>query len=1106
VTLTATASDNVAVTGVKFYVDNIQIGSTDTTSPYSASWDTKLVTNGIHTLKAEASDAAGNTNTSTRTVTVANPDITAPTVSLTAPAGDVTVSGPITLSATATDNVGVAGVQFKLDEVNLGAEDTTPDANGYSVVWDTATVSNGSYRLTAVARDAAGNITTTSTRTVIVANPDTVAPTVNLTAPADLAGVTGTVTLSATATDNVGVAGVQFLVNGTPLGAEDTTPDPDGGYSVVWDTATVADGTYTLTAQARDTAGNTGTSTVTVAVVTPDTVAPTLSLTAPANGATLSGTVTLSATATDNVGVREVQFIVDGAPILTDSSSPYSAVWNTHLVSNGTHTLTARAHDAAGNMTYSTVTITVDNINSAPVASPTLFSQDPLTGAVTGWVNATDSDGNVLSYTVTAAPAGGTVWVNPKTGSYTYIPSQAARLAADQTVGLDTDTFTVTVSDGKDSTSTVVTVPISPATLTPSQTTTPVGSGAAGIAIRGRYAVVANQGADTVSVIDTTTGAVIATLPVGDAPTSVATIYNGTFAFVTNQGSNTVSVINTYDNTVYKTIGVGAQPWGVVQSTSLTEVVPGTWSRAVYVTNSGSNTVSVIETLNYTVAATIPVGSNPTGVAVSADGTRVYVANKASNTVSVIDAASKTVIATVPVGTNPVGVAVNAAGTRVYVTNLNGTVSVINTAMPTPTVVATVPVGPQPYSVALSPDSRLAYVANSNDTISVIDTGTNTVLRTVTMDTAPESGTHFLALDPYGRVYTTDAFDAVVRSLSVSPSASTELPITSTAITVGSNPTVTAVNGSHAYVLNQGSHTISVIDTVTKQVVKTIPVSASAYDMVVAPNDQRIYVANGDTVSVIDTATGNEVVPPISIPNLCADGSCWGSAGGLYDLAISPDGSRVYALRGYATMGGNFSAVSLIDTATNSVITTNVTDWLYDIEAAGNGTLLYGAYGESYFATRPFVTVFDAVTLGGFAYIPVSTAEAVGTEYATGEYAAAVATSPDGKRAYAIVTSKYVAVIDTDPGSATYNTQIGQIAVPFGVQSVAVSPDNRRLYISLSDGKTVEVVDTTTNAVLGYFTKPSSGAMTVGPDGTLYLIDNANGKVYAVTVGSTTVL
>ena len=65
-------------------------------------------------------------------------DTTAPTVSLTAPADGATVSGTVTLSATATDNVGVAGVQFKLDGTNLGAEDTS---SPYSVSWNTTTVS-----------------------------------------------------------------------------------------------------------------------------------------------------------------------------------------------------------------------------------------------------------------------------------------------------------------------------------------------------------------------------------------------------------------------------------------------------------------------------------------------------------------------------------------------------------------------------------------------------------------------------------------------------------------------------------------------------------------------------------------------------------------------------------------------------------------------------------------------------------------------------------------------------------------------------------------------------------------------------------------------------
>jgi hypothetical protein len=95
------------------------------------------------------------------------PDTTPPTVSLTAPASGAAVSGTVTVSASASDNVGVVGVQFKLDGANLGAEDTTAP---YSVAWNTTAAAAGSHTLTAVARDAAGRVTTSVARTVTVSN------------------------------------------------------------------------------------------------------------------------------------------------------------------------------------------------------------------------------------------------------------------------------------------------------------------------------------------------------------------------------------------------------------------------------------------------------------------------------------------------------------------------------------------------------------------------------------------------------------------------------------------------------------------------------------------------------------------------------------------------------------------------------------------------------------------------------------------------------------------------------------------------------------------------------------------------------------------------
>ena len=174
VTLSANASDNVAVTGVQFLVDNTAVGSQDTTSPYSTSWDTTTVANGTHTLTARATDTSGNTATSAPvTITVNNTaaDTIAPTVSVTAPSG--TVSGTVTLSANASDNVAVTGVQFLVDNTAVGSQDTT---SPYSVTWNSTTVANGTHTISARATDSSGNTTLSAPVSVTVNNAVTAPP------------------------------------------------------------------------------------------------------------------------------------------------------------------------------------------------------------------------------------------------------------------------------------------------------------------------------------------------------------------------------------------------------------------------------------------------------------------------------------------------------------------------------------------------------------------------------------------------------------------------------------------------------------------------------------------------------------------------------------------------------------------------------------------------------------------------------------------------------------------------------------------------------------------------------------------------------------------
>src|SRR4029077_21199343 len=110
-----------------------------------------------------------------------------PTVTLTAPTAGASISGnAVTVSATASDNLSIAGVQFKIDGANLNAEDVT---SPYSIAWNSNLTANGTHTLTAVARDAAGNLTTSASVTVSVFNADTVPPAVSIRSPANSATV-----------------------------------------------------------------------------------------------------------------------------------------------------------------------------------------------------------------------------------------------------------------------------------------------------------------------------------------------------------------------------------------------------------------------------------------------------------------------------------------------------------------------------------------------------------------------------------------------------------------------------------------------------------------------------------------------------------------------------------------------------------------------------------------------------------------------------------------------------------------------------------------------------------------------------------------------------
>jgi hypothetical protein len=178
---------------------------------------------------------------------------------------------------------------------------------------------------------------------------------VSIANPANGATVSGNVLIQATASDDKGVSKVEFYIDAALLATDSASP-----YEGSWDTTTASDGSHTIKAIATDTIGQENTDSVTVSVDNVDEP-PQVSITSPPDGVLVSGTIAITATASDDKGVSQVEFYIDAALLATDSASPYGCSWNTATASDGSHTIAAKATDTKGQTAQNTVTVTVDN-------------------------------------------------------------------------------------------------------------------------------------------------------------------------------------------------------------------------------------------------------------------------------------------------------------------------------------------------------------------------------------------------------------------------------------------------------------------------------------------------------------------------------------------------------------------------------------------------------------------------------------------------------------------------------------------------------------------------------------------------------------------------
>lgn len=282
-----------------------------------------------------------------------------PTVSLTSPADGAIVGGTVTISASAADNIGVSKVEFYLNPATTNTLLCTDSTAPYECAWDTTTLTEGAYTLQAKAIDLSNAEGVSATVTVTV---DNTPPSVNITYPGDGAVVSGAITVTANAGDAHGIALVEFYADTVLKCAGSVAP-----YECILDTTLMPDGRHTLIALATDRAGNkTVSSSVYITTNNSggqnDTTPPTVSITYPNNGMTVYGIATVTALASDNVGLSRVEFYMDGVLQTTVYTSPVSWAWDTRAASNTTHTLTAKAYDGSGNVGNSApVTVNISN-------------------------------------------------------------------------------------------------------------------------------------------------------------------------------------------------------------------------------------------------------------------------------------------------------------------------------------------------------------------------------------------------------------------------------------------------------------------------------------------------------------------------------------------------------------------------------------------------------------------------------------------------------------------------------------------------------------------------------------------------------------------------
>lgn len=238
------------------------------------------------------------------------------------------------------------------------------------------------------------------------------------------------------------------------------------------------------------------------------------------------------------------------------------------------------------------------------------------------------------------------------------------------------------------------------------------------------YGYICNAGTNNVSVINSETNTIVATIPVGTFPWRAAIRPDSKFVYVCNRNSNNISVINTATNTVFTTIALGGNPGGIAFTKD---------SKFAYVADRTNGNVKKIDCSTNTIIATInsPNFSDPQDIAITPNGTRAFVCTQNTG-ITVIDLATDAVIGNIPGSNGAHSIIFTPDGSKAYISEpWSDQVRVVN--VPAISTITFIFGFDEPHGLDITRDGSMVYVLDKwNNQIDVISVATNTIINTIT--------------------------------------------------------------------------------------------------------------------------------------------------------------------------------------------------------------------------------------------------------------------------------------------------------------------------------------------------------------------------------------